>query len=91
VKYALDHMNVYHTTTRYQFEAVLNWLHEHVCSHSYGLGTKLPWDEQYVIESLSDSTIYMAYSTVAHLLQARDSFNGKNLGINVLKKKFFFK
>ena len=33
------------------------------------LGTKLPWDEQYLIESLSDSTIYMAYYTVAYLLQ----------------------
>ena len=29
----------------------------------------MPWDEQYLIESLSDSTIYMAYYTVAHLLQ----------------------
>jgi len=33
------------------------------------LGTRLPWDEQWLIESLSDSTIYMAYYTVAHLLQ----------------------
>nr|CAD7605045.1 unnamed protein product [Timema genevievae] len=32
-------------------------------------GTKLPWDEQWLIESLSDSTIYMAFYTVAHLLQ----------------------
>lgn len=33
------------------------------------VGTRLPWDEQWLIESLSDSTIYMAYYTVAHLLQ----------------------
>ena len=32
-------------------------------------GTRLPWDLQYLIESLSDSTIYMAFYTVAHLLQ----------------------
>merc|ERR1712000_694855 len=44
-------------------------LHEWGCSRSFGLGTKLPCDEQYVIESLSDSTIYMAYYTIAHLLQ----------------------
>lgn len=43
------------------------------CSRSYGLGTKLPWDEQYVIESLSDSTIYMAYYTIAHLLQGSNN------------------
>lgn len=35
-------------------------------------GTRLPWDEQWLIESLSDSTIYMAYYTVAHLLQGND-------------------
>ena len=35
----------------------------------YGLGSRLPWDESWLIESLSDSTIYMAYYTVAHLLQ----------------------
>jgi len=29
----------------------------------------MPWDDSFVIESLSDSTIYMAYYTVAHLLQ----------------------
>jgi len=77
---ALEHMNVYHPEARKQFEATIEWLHEHACSRSYGLGTKLPWDEQYLIESLSDSTIYMAYYTVAHLLQGRDSFNGEKLG-----------
>ncbi|UJR23818.1 hypothetical protein I4U23_026794 [Adineta vaga] len=79
-KQVLDRMNLYHIETKNQFEGVLSWLHEHACSRSYGLGTKLPWDEQYLIESLSDSTIYMAYYTVAHLLQARDSYNGEKLG-----------
>jgi len=31
-------------------------------------GSRIPWDEQYLIESLSDSTIYMAYYTISHLL-----------------------
>jgi leucyl-tRNA synthetase len=29
----------------------------------------MPWDESWLIEGLSDSTIYMCYYTVAHLLQ----------------------
>jgi leucyl-tRNA synthetase len=29
----------------------------------------MPWDESWLIEGLSDSTIYMSYYTVAHLLQ----------------------
>ena len=32
-------------------------------------GTRLPWDDYWLIESLSDSTIYMAYYMVAHFLQ----------------------
>lgn len=47
----------------------LEWLREWGCSRSFGLGTKLPWDPQYLIESLSDSTIYMAYYTIVHHLQ----------------------
>ena len=37
---------------------------------------EVPWDEQFVIESLSDSTIYMAYYTVAHLLHGDDNLDG---------------
>lgn len=66
---ALENVEVFHNEVRQNFIATLNWLKEHACSRSYGLGTKLPWDQQYLIESLSDSTIYMAFYTVVHLLQ----------------------
>lgn len=52
-----------------QYLITLDWLREWACSRQFGLGTHLPWDTQFVIESLSDSTIYMAYYTIAHLLQ----------------------
>jgi len=65
----LRDLETYHDETRRNFTATLDWLHEHACSRTYGLGTRLPWDERWLIESLSDSTIYMAYYTVAHLLQ----------------------
>ncbi|NXU66920.1 SYLC protein, partial [Horornis vulcanius] len=65
----LQHLETFCEETRRNFEATLGWLQEHACSRTYGLGTRLPWDEQWLIESLSDSTIYMAYYTVAHLLQ----------------------
>ncbi|ELR12090.1 leucine-tRNA ligase [Acanthamoeba castellanii str. Neff] len=70
VEAVLKDMETFGTETRHQFEKTLDWLKEWACSRSYGLGTKLPWDTQYLIESLSDSTIYMAYYAVAHLLQA---------------------
>lgn len=71
-KQATDHLASLETfcdETRKNFEATLDWLQDHACSRTYGLGTRLPWDEQWLIESLSDSTIYMAFYTVAHLLQ----------------------
>jgi leucyl-tRNA synthetase len=57
----------------------IDWLKEWGCSRSFGLGTKLPFDPQYLIESLSDSTIYMAFYTIAHLLQG--NLNGSEVGI----------
>ncbi|RZC35227.1 leucine--tRNA ligase, cytoplasmic, partial [Asbolus verrucosus] len=71
----LDQMNTYHEEVRKNFKGCLDWLHEYACSRTYGLGSKLPWDEQWLIESLSDSTIYNAYYAVAHLLQG-NSFRG---------------
>lgn len=56
-------------TVQKEMEATVDWLKEWGCSRSFGLGTKLPWDQQYLIESLSDSTIYMSYYTVSHFLQ----------------------
>lgn len=72
----LKNMETYHDESRKNFEICLDWLHEYACSRTYGLGTKLPWDKQWLIESLSDSTIYMAYYTIVHFLQD-GSFRGE--------------
>lgn len=68
-------MNFYCPEIRNQFEATLAWMRQWACSRSFGLGTKIPWDPKYLVESLSDSTIYMAYYTVAHILH-EGSFDG---------------
>ncbi len=59
----------YNETCRKCFVETLDWLREWACSRVFGLGTRIPWDKQFLIESLSDSTIYNAFYTVAHLLQ----------------------
>ncbi len=46
----------------------IDWLREKPCARNSGFGTKLPFDEEKVIEPLSDSTIYPAFYTVSHLL-----------------------
>jgi len=63
-----ENFNGYNDKIMEKFDFVLGWLNQWACSRQFGLGTKLPWDEQWVIESLSDSTIYMAYYTIAHHL-----------------------
>ena len=66
---ALKDTRLYPEVTREQFSYVIDWLNDWACTREFGLGTKLPFDEKWLIESLSDSTIYMAYYTIAHLLK----------------------
>ncbi len=66
---ALEKLRLYPPESRTQFENALEWLNDWACTRELGLGTRLPWDPQWVIESLSDSTLYMAYYTIAHLVQ----------------------
>jgi len=65
----LNEIDTFAEDTKKKFFVTMDWLKEWGCSRSFGLGTQLPWDPQYVIESLSDSTVYMAFYTVVHLLQ----------------------
>jgi leucyl-tRNA synthetase len=66
---AFDNLVLYPEVVRKQFHHTVDWLKDWACAHHQGLGTKLPWDEHWVIESLSDSTLYMAYYTIAQVLQ----------------------
>ena len=51
------------------FEYYINWLDDWACSRKVGLGTRMPWDNQWLIEPLTDSTIYMSYYTIAKYLR----------------------
>lgn len=73
-----DGLYTYAPETENQFVANLEWLNQWACARTYGLGSKLPWDPHFLVESLSDSTIYMSYYTIAHLLHG-DKF-GKTTG-----------
>eukprot|EP00760_Papus_ankaliazontas_P003199 PhM_4_TR11492/c0_g1_i1/m.5951/K01869/LARS, leuS; leucyl-tRNA synthetase len=71
-------METYNSSIRNGFEETLAWLGDWACSRTFGLGTRLPYEntEQYLIDSLSDSTIYMAYYTIAHMLHGTDNIDG---------------
>ena len=51
------------------FEYYINWLDDWACSRKVGLGTRMPWDDQWLIEPLTDSTIYMSYYAIAKYLR----------------------
>lgn len=77
----LDGMNIIPKEVRANFEYYLGWLHDWACTRRLGLGTKLPWDTQWIIEPLSDSTIYMAYYAIAKYM--------KDLNVDTLDDSFF--
>jgi len=68
-KRVVDQMDTTPANTRGEYDHTIDWLNEWPCIRNYGLGTRLPWDDSFVIEPLSDSTIYMAYYTIAHRLE----------------------
>ena len=63
-----DGMNILPSNITTEFKEVIDWLHERACARQQGLGTKLPWDKDWIVESLSDSVIYMAYYTISRFV-----------------------
>ncbi|MGA9150083.1 MAG: leucine--tRNA ligase [Candidatus Nitrosopolaris sp.] len=61
----VNNMEIVPEEIRQEFNYVIDWLRERACARQTGLGTKLPWDQHWIIESLSDSVIYMAYYILA--------------------------
>ncbi len=65
----LNNMKITPSKYRRNFEKVFNWLEKRPCARKRGLGTKLPFNREWIIESLSDSTIYMAFYTISHKIR----------------------
>lgn len=68
VKANLAKMKIYPEDARLQMENTIEWLQNKACARKGGLGTRLPWDKEWKVETLSDSTIYMAYYTIARVI-----------------------
>lgn len=78
---AVENLTTIPGNTREQYTHTIDWLEEWPCIRNYGLGTALPMDDDFIIEPLSDSTIYMAYYTIAHRL--------RNIPVEELTHEFF--
>ena len=66
---ATDRMLFHPEKYRDMMHGIIDWLDKRPCARKRGLGTRFPWDREWIIESLSDSTIYMAFYTIAHIIR----------------------
>lgn len=69
VREAIKSIKIIPSEVKKDFEETIEWVKRRACARTRGLGTKLPWDPAWVIESLSDSTIYMAFYTINYILR----------------------
>lgn len=60
----LERMTVFPPNYKKQFQDIFAWLDKRPCARRRGIGTQLPFANEWIIESLSDSTIYMAFYTI---------------------------
>jgi leucyl-tRNA synthetase len=82
-KRALARMSIHPEEVRKNLEWFIDWYDDWAFVRTSGLGTRLPWDPDYMVETLSDSTIYMAYYIVAKFV------NSGRLAVENLLPKFF--
>ncbi len=67
---AIDAAKIFPESARAYFHDKIDWLRDWACARKTGLGTPLPWSPDWIVETLSDSTIYMAFYTIAkHIRQ----------------------
>ncbi|MDA4129785.1 MAG: leucine--tRNA ligase [Thaumarchaeota archaeon] len=64
----VDQCQMYPESIRQWFHDVVDWIKDWPCARRVGLGTPLPWSPGWIVETLSDSTIYMAFYTIRPLL-----------------------
>lgn len=68
----IDKMTFYPEEARQQFKNTVAWLKDKACTRRSGMGTPLPWDPSWIVETLSDSVIYMAYYTIRKTIVEND-------------------
>jgi len=57
-------LTLYPESAKPWFNTVIDWLREWACARTTGFGTPLSWGKGWIIETLSDSTLYMAFYTI---------------------------
>jgi leucyl-tRNA synthetase len=72
------------------FYSTVDWLNDWPCARRSGMGTKLPWDKEWIVETLSDSTIYMAFYSISKFVN-QEKISADSLTPAVLDYVFYGK
>ena len=83
VREALADMRILPEEARGNFEYTIGWLEDKACTRRAGLGTPLPWDKEWIVETLSDSTVYMAFYAISKYVNT-GGIGAEHLGKEVL-------
>ncbi|MCL5090060.1 MAG: leucine--tRNA ligase [Candidatus Marsarchaeota archaeon] len=83
VRNYLDKIRIYPEKMRHSYKMIVDWLDMKAAERAQGLGTKFPFNPDHIIESLSDSTIYMSFYTFSNILHEN------NIKPENLKGEFF--
>ena len=68
----ITQLTIYPDSAKPWFNTVIDWLREWACARTTGFGTPLPWGKGWIIETLSDSTVYMAFYTINKHIKEND-------------------
>ncbi|MGC9190468.1 MAG: leucine--tRNA ligase [Candidatus Micrarchaeia archaeon] len=82
-KKMLDNIRIYPEGLRPAFYNAVDWINLRATERAEGLGTRFPFNPDHIIESLSDSTIYMSFYTISHII------NSSGIAPDQLKPEFF--
>jgi len=89
-KLVIERASVFPEEARQWFYSTIEWLNDWPCARRSGMGTKLPWDKEWIVETLSDSTIYMAYYSLSKFVN-QEKLAPENLTPEVLDYIFYGK
>jgi leucyl-tRNA synthetase len=65
----VDSGSIFPDSARRWFHDVIDWFKDWPCARKVGLGTPLPWSPEWIVETLSDSTIYPAFYTISSTIR----------------------
>jgi leucyl-tRNA synthetase len=82
-KKCVEAMSTYPPEYKKELPAIIDWLDARPCVRKRGLGTEFPFEDGWIVEALSDSTIYMAFFIISKY------FNENKISLDALTDDFF--